>query len=68
MGLGGRRGGGGGEQKRTEDNFAGIVKKLGLVAYAAAALLAHAARSEHSLDQAVCLPLLFEKGWMLRLW
>ncbi len=53
----GRGGGGGGGQEWSEENLAGILYKLGLAAYAAAALLARAARSGHSLDQAVCLPL-----------
>jgi uncharacterized membrane protein len=41
----------------SDENLAGILYRLGLAAYAAAALLAQAACSEHSLDQAVCLPL-----------
>ncbi len=44
-------------EERSEENLAGILYRLGLAAYAAAALLARAARSGHSLDQAVCLPL-----------
>ncbi len=44
-------------QDKSEDTLAGILYKLGLAAYGAAALLARAARSGHSLDQVVCLPL-----------
>ncbi len=46
-----------GRQKMSEENLAGNLYKLGLAAYAAAALLAWAAHSGHSLDHAVCLPL-----------
>ncbi len=53
----GKRGRGRGEQEMSEENLAGILYKLGLAAYAAAALLAWAARSGHSLDHAVCMPL-----------
>ncbi len=58
--LGNRRGGRGG-QEESEENLAGILYWLGVAAYAAAALLARAARSGHSLDQAVCLPLLLQQ-------
>ncbi len=50
-------GGGEGGRERSEENSAGTLYKLGLAAYAAAALLVGAARSGNSLDQAVCLPL-----------
>jgi uncharacterized membrane protein len=46
-----------GGQGRSEENLAGILYRLGLTAYAAAALLARAAHSWHSLDQAECLSL-----------
>ncbi len=49
--------GGGEGQEGSEEILAGILYRLGLAAYTAAALLARAAHSGHSLDQAVCLPM-----------
>ncbi len=57
-------GGEGGGQEVSEENLAGILYKLGLAAYAAAALLARATRSGHSLDQAGCLPLQLQQEWV----
>ncbi len=54
--LGGKGGRGEGQEGSWED-LARILYKLGLAAYAASALLAWAARTGHSLDQAVSLPL-----------
>ncbi len=51
----GERGGGG--KKGPEENLAMILYWLGLAAYAVAALLSSATRSQHSLDKGVCLPL-----------
>jgi hypothetical protein len=56
-----REEGGGGGQEMSEGKLAEILYRLGLAAYAAAALLAWATCSGHSLDHAVCLPLQFQQ-------